>query len=306
MKKEKASPHLETEVIFRGLCAHCGACGAFCPHIEYQEDGLPKVLDACNEIVGQCYNSCPRTTFNIPELEEIVFGKHREDEFLGYFIKAVMVKSKKSIPNALIEIAFKNSLVDSFVVPKNQSKKPVNNVAKVIKKPKDALELTSRNLDYTGPLIPGVNEAYLAGLKSVGLIGNPCHFQGIAQMANNDFRTGIKVQSLKIAMMCAAGGATGCMYCIDYAGEFSDISISDIGQEESHALLLVRTPLGQKILDLAVKGKIIEIVSDSPDLAKITELARNKKKRNIKNLLKIQNGKIGYLELDSENLSALF
>lgn len=306
MKKEKASPHLETEVIFRGICAHCGACGAFCSHIEYQKDGIPKVLDACNEIVGQCYNSCPRTTFNVPELEDKIFGIQREDELLGYYTKTVLVNSKKSIPNALIEIAFKNSLVDSFVVPKNQSKKPVNNVAKIIKKAKDAPELTSRNLEYTGPLIPGVNEAYLAGLKSVGLIGNPCHFQGIAQMASNDFRTGIKVQSLKIAMMCAAGGATGCMYCIDYAGEFSDISVSDIGQEKGQALLVIRTPLGQKLVDLAVKGKTIELISDSPDLTKIRELAGKKKKRNIKNLLKLQKGTIGYLELDSKNLSALF
>jgi coenzyme F420-reducing hydrogenase beta subunit len=176
----------------------------------------------------------------------------------------------------------------------------------VIKKAKDAPELTSRNIKYTGPLILGVNEAYLAGLKSVGLIGNPCHFQGIAQMANNDFRTGIKVQSLKIAMMCSAGGATGCAYCTDYAGEFSDVSISDIGQEKDHTLLLIRTPLGQKLVDLAMKGKAIEIVNDSPDLTKIRELASKKKKRNIQNLLKLQYGKIGYLELDNKNLSALF
>ena len=306
MKIEKASPNLEAEVVFKGLCAHCGACGTFCPHIEYQNDGLPKVLDACNEVVGQCYNSCPRTTLNIPDIEEKMFGKSRENEFLGFYTRAVLVKSKKPIANSLIEIAFKNSLVDSYIVPKNQSKKPINNVPKLIKKAKDAPELTTKNLEYTGPLITGINDAYLSGLKSIGLIGNPCHFQGVAKMTYSDFRTGISAQSLKISMMCAAGGATGCMYCIDYAGEFSDISISNIGLEKGQAILLIRTSLGKKLVDLAVKAKAIEILNESPDLAKIQELAMKKKKRNITNLLKLQNGKIGYLELNSKNLSALF
>ena len=306
MKIEKASPDLEVEVIMRGLCAHCGACGTFCPHIEYQNNGLPKILDACNETIGQCYNSCPRTTLNVTDIEKKMFGNSREDEFLGYFTKSVLVKSKKSILKSLLKTSFKHSLVDSFIVPKNQSKKPTNNIPILINNAKDIPDLSGRNLEYTGPLITGVNKAYLSGMKSIGLIGNPCHFQGIAQMTYSDFRTGIKSQSLKIAVMCAAGGATGCMYCIDYTGEFSDISYSDIGLDNGQAILLIRTPLGQKILDHTVKEKLLEIVSDSPDLGKIQELAKKKKVRNIKNLLKLQNGKIGYLELNNKNLSALF
>jgi coenzyme F420-reducing hydrogenase beta subunit len=306
MKIEKSSPDLEAEVIMRGLCAHCGACGTFCPHIEYQEDGLPKILDACTETIGQCYNSCPRTIFDLTDIEEKMFGNSRKDEFLGYFTNCVLVKSKKPILKSLIEISFKHNLVDSFIVPKTLSKKPINNIPVLINKAKDIPDLTSHNLEYTGPLITGINKAYLSGMNSIGLIGNPCHFQGIAQMTYSDLRTGIKSQSLKIALMCAAGGATGCMYCIDYAGEFSDLSYSDVGLEKEQAIILVRTPLGQKLLDLAVKEKLIEIISDTPDLGKIQELAKKKKIRNINNLLKLQNGTIGYLKLNSKNLSALF
>ncbi|MBN2155685.1 MAG: Coenzyme F420 hydrogenase/dehydrogenase, beta subunit C-terminal domain [Candidatus Lokiarchaeota archaeon] len=306
MKTEKSSPDLETEVVFAGLCAHCGCCGAFCPHIEYQQDGLPQILDACNETVGQCYNSCPRTSLDISNIEQKMFGHLREDESLGYFTKSILVKSKNSILNILIDTAFKHSLIDSIVVPENQSKKPVNNIPKVIEKSKDVPKLTSRNIDYTGPLVTGVNAAYTAGFKSVGLVGNPCHFQGIAKMQNSDFRSGISVQSLKIAIMCAAGGATGCIYCIDYAGEFSDISYSDIGLDDNQALLLIRTKNGQDLVDFAAKNKSFEIISESPDLSKIQDLANKKKTRNINNLLKLQNGKIGYLELNGKTLSALF
>lgn len=306
MKIEKSSPNLEAEVIMRGLCAHCGACGTFCPHIEYQKDGLPKILDACNEVIGQCYNSCPRTTLNVADIEQKMFGNLREDEFLGYYTQSVLVKSKKPILKSLIETAFKQSLVDSFIVPKNQSKKPINNLPTLIMGAKDIPDLTSSNLEYTGPLITGIYEAYHSGLKSIGLIGNPCHFQGIAKMTHSDFRTGIKSQSLKIGVMCAAGGATGCMYCIDYAGEFSDISYSDIGLEKDHAILLIRTPQGHTLFNQVVNSKLLDVVSNTPDLGKIQELAKKKKIRNISNLLKLQNGKIGYLEINGKSLSALF
>jgi coenzyme F420-reducing hydrogenase beta subunit len=125
-------------------------------------------------------------------------------------------------------------------------------------------------------------------------------------MTYSAFRTGIHVQSLKIALMCAAGGASGCIYCIDYAGEFSDISYSDVGVEKGQAILVIRTPLGQKLLDAAVKNNLIEIISNAPDVAKITELSQKKKSRNIENLLKLQKGKIGYLELSKKSLTALF
>jgi hypothetical protein len=55
-----------------------------------------------------------------------------------------------------------------------------------------------------------------------------------------------------------------------------------------------------------VKEKALEIVNKTPDLSKIQELAEKKKKRNVTNLLKLRNGKIGYLELSSNNLTALF
>ncbi|MHA1870446.1 MAG: hypothetical protein ACTSXF_05810, partial [Promethearchaeota archaeon] len=227
MKIEKYSADLESEVIFKGLCAHCGTCGAFCPHIQYFEDGpdagLPYVLDSCSETLGLCYNSCPRADFNVNEMEEKMYGKLREDEALGVYIEKIAVKSKKPILNALIETAFKHKIIDSMVVPKQVNKKPVNNIAEVAMAPNELPTLTGMNIKYTGPLVTGINDAFDKGGRSIGLIGNPCHNQGATKVYYSDFSTRAKYLKLKIAVMCAFGGATGCNYCIDYAGEFSDI-----------------------------------------------------------------------------------
>jgi len=308
MKIEKYSADLESEVIFRGLCAHCGTCGAFCPHIKYYEEGpdagLPYILDSCMENVGVCYNACPRANLNTSELEQKVFNKTREDQILGVYLEKILVKKgKKSILNSLIETAFKNGIIDAMVVPKQSSKKPVNNIGIIARNINDVPELNSLNLNYTGPLVAGINEAAKEGFKSVGLIGNPCHHQGITKILYSDFNTRANFCGLKIAIMCASGGAKGCIYCVDYTGEFSDISYSETGQEKESAVLLVRTEKGKKLVDLAIKDKLITKISDTPNLEKIIDFATKKKTKNIRNIINKSVAKIGYLELNESEIS---
>jgi coenzyme F420-reducing hydrogenase beta subunit len=106
--------------------------------------------------------------------------------------------------------------------------------------------------------------------------------------------------------MCPAGGTKGCPYCIDYANEFSDISVGTLGVEKGTAVLVIRSETGKKLFDLAVKDKKIKKVSDEPDIEKIIAQASKKKKRNINNILKLNFGKIGYLELNQKELASYF
>lgn len=311
MKIEKSSADLESEVIFRGLCAHCGSCGAFCPHIQYIEEGndagLPKILDSCIETVGVCYNSCPRSEFNIADLEQKRYGKVHQDEVLGIYNEKIVVKAAKgTILNALIETAFKMKLINAMIVPKKTSTKPVNSKGDVISDPKKLPELTSKTPDYLGPLLPGINIAVNQGLTSIGVIGNPCHHQGIAKMLYSDFEMRIKNVKLQISLMCSAGGGKGCIYCVDYAGEFADISYGETGQEAGNAVLLIRSETGKSLVEEAIKDKSLVKVSDSPNLDKIIDMASKKKRRNIKTILKKNSANIGYLNVTEDQLKFYF
>ena len=99
-------------------------------------------------------------------------------------------------------------------------------------------------MDNAGPLITGIGKAYLDKKRDIGIIANPCHLQGLAKILTSDFNTGAERTTLKIAYACSSGGMTGCKYCTDFSGEFSDISYSPWGAPKGsgEAFLFPRGP----------------------------------------------------------------
>ncbi|TFG10247.1 MAG: hypothetical protein EU535_08405, partial [Promethearchaeota archaeon] len=186
MKIEKCSQDLENEVIFAGLCIHCGSCNAFCPHMDFsQETGEAFVVDECAETVGLCYNACPRTFLPISEIEEKLFGQTRVDLGVGVYKDIVQVKSKNkdSILYNLVSAAFDSGVVKHFVLSDPKSKKPPVAFPVVVDNAKDAKKyIPEKTMDNAGPLITGIGRAYLDKKKDIGIIANPCHLQGLAKI----------------------------------------------------------------------------------------------------------------------------
>ena len=90
-----------------------------------------------------------------------------------------------------------------------------------------------------------------------------------------------------------------CHYCIDYVAELADISIGAVGSEDGWTTVIVRSELGQKIYDSAVKAKAIESVPidtvKKTGLPFVVKLC-NKKKRE-RNAYYIRRGlREGFLE----------
>lgn len=72
-----------------------------------------------------------------------------------------------------------------------------------------------------------------------------------------------------------------CNYCIDYVAELADISVGAIGSPDGWTTVIVRSELGQKLFDSAVRAKAIEAVPIEvvkPGLGVVVKLS-NKKKR---------------------------
>jgi coenzyme F420-reducing hydrogenase beta subunit len=274
-----------------------------------EQTGEAYVVDECAETVGLCYNSCPRSFLRISDLEKRFYGKTREDKEVGVYKDIIQVKSKnkEEILANLVEAAFDKGIVEHMVLGDQKSKKPPVAFPVVVDNPKEAKEnVPNSTMENAGPLITGIGEAYLDQKKNVGIIANPCHLQGLAKILTSDFNTGARdTVSLKVAYACSSGGMAGCRYCTDFSGEFSDVSYSPWGAPKGEALLIIRTDLGQEVVDHAVKEKLIEITDEDPDLSEMKKFLNKKRKKNFKTLLGERLVSARYLDLNYEELKDL-
>ena len=305
MKIEKSSQELEAEVIYAGLCIHCGTCNAFCPHMDFnQETGEAYVVDECAETVGLCYNACPRSFLPVKEIEQKLFGQTRVDLSVGVYKDIIQVKSKNdNVLYDLVEAAFKEGIIESLVVREEKSKKPPVAFPKVVESAKEAKSLIpEKSMDNAGPLITGIGKAYKEYKKNIGIIANPCHLQGLAKILASDFNTGAEKTSLKIGFACSSGGMAGCKYCTDFSGEFSDITYSPMGAPKPEVMLIIRTDVGMKVLEAAKKMKLLEVTNPNPDLSEMKKFLNKKRKKNFKTLLGTSLVKAKYLDLSIDEL----
>ena len=310
MKIEKSSQDLENEVIYAGLCIHCGSCNAFCPHMDFnQETGEAYVVDECSETVGLCYNACPRSFLPISEIEQTLFGQTRIDLAVGIYKDIIQVKSNNNddILTNLVSAAFEKGIVKHMVLGEQKSKKPPVSFPVVVDNAKDAKKYIPKStMENAGPLITGIGQAYLDKKRDIGIIANPCHLQGLAKILSSDFNTGAERTTLKIAYACSSGGMAGCRYCTDFSGEFSDISYSPFGAEnKDEAMLIIRTDTGQKVVDAAKEKNLIDVVNANPDLSKMKEFINKKRKKNFKTLIGKDIISAKYLKLNIDEIKEL-
>ncbi|MFX1442271.1 MAG: Coenzyme F420 hydrogenase/dehydrogenase, beta subunit C-terminal domain [Promethearchaeota archaeon] len=309
MKVEKCSQDLENEVIYAGLCIHCGSCNAFCPHMDFnKETGEAYVVDECTETIGLCYNACPRSFLPVREIEQALFGQTRTDLAIGVYKDIIIVKSKNKdeILYNLISAAFEKGIIKHLVIGKPKSKKPPVAFPEVVDSAKDAKSLIPKaSMDNAGPLITGIGKAYLDKKKDIGIIANPCHLQGLAKILVSDFNTGAERTSLRIAHACSSGGMAGCKYCTDFSGEFSDISYSPMGAPKGEAMLIIRTDIGQQVVDAAKEMKLIEVTNENPELSAMKNFINKKRKKNFRNLMGKDLVTAKYLKLNIEEIREL-
>lgn len=100
---------------------------------------------------------------------------------------------------------------------------------------------------------------------------------------------------------------TGCKYCTDFSGEFSDISYSPWGAPKGsgEAFLIIRTDVGQKVVDEAIKKKLLEITAKEPDLSEMKKFLNKKRRKNFRTLVGKDTITAKYLQIDADELKDL-
>lgn len=86
--------------------------------------------------------------------------------------------------------------------------------------------------------------------------------------------------SLKELDQCMSGP---CKYCIDYTAELADISVGAIGSPDGWNTVIVRTALGENLLESAMKANVIEakpVDMTGSSLEPLIKLATKKKLQN--------------------------
>jgi len=310
MKVEKCSQDLENEVIYSGLCIHCGSCNAFCPHMDFEEEtGQAYVVDECTETIGLCYNACPRSFLPVSEIEQKLFGQTRVDLAVGVYKDIIQVKSKNKddILTNLMVAAFEKGIIKHMVLGDQKSKKPPVAFPVVVDSAEEGKKYVPQStMENAGPLITGIGKAYLDKKRDIGIIANPCHLQGLAKILVSDFNTGAERTSLKIAYACSSGGMAGCRYCTDFSGEFSDITYSPWGaSKKGEAMLIIRSDVGQEVVDAAKEMKLIEVTNANPDLSEMKKFINKKRKKNFKNLIGRNLISANYLKLNIDEFKDL-
>ena len=194
-----------------------------------------------------------------------------------------------------------------MVLGEPKSKKPPVAFPVVVDNAKDAKKyIPKKTMDNAGPLVTGIGKAYKDYKRDIGILANPCHLQGLAKILVSDFNTGAERTSLRIGFACSSGGMAGCRYCTDFSGEFSDLSYSPWGAEnKDEAMLIIRTDIGQRLVDAAKEMNLIEISNTNPDLSKMKEFINKKRKKNFKNLMGRDLVSAKYLKLNTEEIREL-
>ena len=293
MKTEKCLADLQLEVIYNDKCIKCGSCGAFCPNIFFEE-GNVKYREQCSETVGVCYNFCPRGELNLPAIDKKLFGQAREDQALGVYQKAVNTslkdKSLKDVATALLVAAMEENMLDSVVTADASVEKRLE--PKICKN-KDELLIHAGERKGLGPIVWGAGEAIRNGFEKIAVVGRPCHAQGLGKiLKNEDFIVEQDKIKMVISYFCLAQGK-GCNVCMDYTGEFADISIDPKSGD-----MLIRSDMGMSAVNKAVEKGYISISDIDP--TSIREASAKKKVRNFRKVLSKNRERIdvGYLQLD--------
>ncbi len=218
---KKGWKELETEIIESGKCVYCGACGAFCANIKFNQereepydDGSCEEMNTCRDGYGVCYNLCPKTGTDIIPLDLLdkwVFEKEH-DKILGHYKDILSVKVEDSFKQkfddnnadpitALLAVAMENNEIDCAILNKtDELYRPVPYIAK---KKDDLKSFVNNNLSQA-PTLSLIGEAINEGYVNIAVVGNPCQIQGVRKIQNHprfDFEA-YDLISLAIGTFC--------------------------------------------------------------------------------------------------------
>lgn len=194
--KEKGFSALENEIILKDLCMSCGLCESICQEEVIKVEEQPSLIGECSNC-GDCLIYCPRSFLPIDDGEVLgeylmkIAARARDERITkvsqdGGFVTALLCYAleKKIIDGAIVSMTTEEWRAEPFIAT---SIEEIINAAGSKYTPSPNLRL-----------LKGAKER---GLKSIALVGLPCHIQGVAKLQhyNNDLA---KIIKFAVGLFC--------------------------------------------------------------------------------------------------------
>ena len=213
--RPKIFGHLMTEVIRKGTCVSCGSCAAVCPVKSIELDaGTPKLVGLC-VACGMCYTNCPSVGFDEAEMENLVYGRVREEAEadLGVHTAIYAVKAKdEAILASCQDGGAVSALLINFlseggdgVVVTGLEEDAVWVAKPVVASSKEEI-LACAGTKYTSsPTLVGVGSAISDYAKGkIAVVGTPCQMRGLSKIVTGE-KADAKIRDavdLQIGLLC--------------------------------------------------------------------------------------------------------
>ena len=214
-QEKKTFNDLKTEVIEAEKCVSCGTCEAVCPvNVIELKDTIPVLIGNCIEC-GICYANCPAVSFNEQDMEEIIYGRTRNqnEKLTGIYQEVYAARAtsdeihEKAQDGGVVTALLTQFLNDDGdgVIVAGLEKDKIWVPSPVVAKTREEV-IQAAGTKYTpSPTLVGVKRAVKEEkLKKIAVVGTTCQMRGLSlatmgKMKNKKIADSV---ALKIGLFC--------------------------------------------------------------------------------------------------------
>lgn len=203
---------LQSKVVSAGLCSGCGACISACPNdfVAFANDKPnwnEKLKEEC-AWCDKCYNACYMVRRElIKDLGRFFFGRSGKNH-IGVYRKVVAARTLNKevkrfcqdggIATSVLIHLLEGNLIEGALVVASDGWLPVVTVART---QEDLINAAGTKYGIV-PILKGLKSAIREyGLRSIGIVGSPCHIQSLRYLQHAGLIEGCKVSPV-IGLLC--------------------------------------------------------------------------------------------------------
>jgi coenzyme F420 hydrogenase subunit beta len=202
----KGPQELRSEVGAKFLCTLCGGCAGMCPYrVAYR--GRIVVMDECNRSQGRCYAFCPRTSVDLDQVSQAVFGVPYAASELGTVQEITVARAKDETTHskaqhggtvsALMSFALRQGFIDSAVLTSTDEQ--LQPIGTTVRDEAGVLAYSGSNF-VASPTLQEFNREAATDAQSIGVVATPCQALALRNMRVSPLEETNNIEKLNLVV----------------------------------------------------------------------------------------------------------